>query len=172
MKLGKNFKYYRELNGYSQEDVAQKLNISRQAISRWENDWNIPDIENLKELSRLYNVSLDELLNEYSPANETDKNNNKNSENNIDSNEKTHQKIINTQTILILSILIMGCFLNIFGIIISCFILYYLRKEENKSIAIYICCMIALCISIWNTWCFINTFFLDMELPHLKKWQI
>ena len=38
MKLGKNFKYYRELNGYSQEDVAQKLNISRQAISRWENE--------------------------------------------------------------------------------------------------------------------------------------
>ena len=44
MKYGKNFKYYREQNGYSQEDLAKKLNISRQAISKWENDWNIPDI--------------------------------------------------------------------------------------------------------------------------------
>ena len=103
MKLGKNFKYYRELNGYSQEDVAQKLNISRQAISRWENDWNIPDIENLKELSRLYNVSLEELLNEHLLEEET-------SLNSISNNEiidKSQSSKINVQTILILSILIM-----------------------------------------------------------------
>ena len=165
MKLGKNFKYYRELNGYSQEDVAQKLNISRQAISRWENDWNIPDIENLKELSRLYNVSLEELLNEHLLEEET-------SLNSISNNEiidKSQSSKINVQTILILSILIMGCFLNVFGVIISCYILYYLKREKNHSIVIYKCCIIALCISAWNTWSFINTFFLGHGTATFEK---
>lgn len=64
MKLSEKLKKAREQIGYSQQDVADKLNISRQSISRWENGWTYPDIENLIVLSNLYNVSLDELLKE------------------------------------------------------------------------------------------------------------
>ena len=48
--------------GYSQEALAGKLNISRQAISKWERSEASPDTENLIELSKLYGISLDELL--------------------------------------------------------------------------------------------------------------
>ena len=62
MELSKNLKKARENVGLSQAEVAEKLNISRQAISKWENGWTSPDIDNLVILSDLYDVSLDELI--------------------------------------------------------------------------------------------------------------
>jgi len=48
--------------GYSQEELADKLGISRQAVSKWERAESSPDTDNLIILARLYNMSLDELL--------------------------------------------------------------------------------------------------------------
>lgn len=62
MDLGKILKEARKKAGYSQKDVAEKLNISRQAISRWENGWAAPDIDNLSALSQMYKISVDDLL--------------------------------------------------------------------------------------------------------------
>lgn len=53
----------RKKNNYSQEQVATKLNISRQAISKWERGEASPDLDNLVLLAKLYNVSVDEILN-------------------------------------------------------------------------------------------------------------
>ena len=53
----------RKKNGYSQEELASKLGISRQAISKWERAEASPDTDNLVELAKLYKISLDELLN-------------------------------------------------------------------------------------------------------------
>ena len=52
----------RKENGYSQEELADKLGVSRQAVSKWERAESSPDTDNLIILARLYNVSLDELL--------------------------------------------------------------------------------------------------------------
>ena len=52
----------RKKNGYSQEDVAEKIGVSRQAVSKWERAESSPDTDNLIALSRLYQVSLDEML--------------------------------------------------------------------------------------------------------------
>ncbi len=52
----------RKANGYSQEELADALGISRQAVSKWERAESSPDTDNLILLARLYNVSLDELL--------------------------------------------------------------------------------------------------------------
>lgn len=52
----------RKAHGYSQEELAEKLGISRQAVSKWERAESSPDTDNLIMLSRLYGVSLDELL--------------------------------------------------------------------------------------------------------------
>lgn len=49
--------------GYSQEELAGKLGLSRQSVSKWERAEASPDTDNLIELARLYNVSLDDLLN-------------------------------------------------------------------------------------------------------------
>ena len=52
----------RKEKGYSQEELAEKLGLSRQAVSKWERAESSPDTDNLICLAKLYNVSLDELL--------------------------------------------------------------------------------------------------------------
>lgn len=54
--------YYREKNHLTQEQLAQVLFVSRQAVSKWERGESLPDIENIIRLSDLYDISIDELL--------------------------------------------------------------------------------------------------------------
>lgn len=62
MKIGDKLKNARIKKSMTQEDVADKLYVSRQSISNWENNKTYPDIGNVLALSDLYEVSLDELL--------------------------------------------------------------------------------------------------------------
>ncbi len=64
MTLGEKIKQARRNAGLTQEQMAEKLMISRPAITKWESDKGIPDIENLKAISKLLDVSLDYLLND------------------------------------------------------------------------------------------------------------
>ena len=58
----------RKKNNLSQEELAAKLGISRQAVSKWERAESSPDTDNLIMLARLYNVSLDDLLKTEEPV--------------------------------------------------------------------------------------------------------
>lgn len=62
MKLGNSFFHARKKSGFSQEEVAGKLGVSRQTISKWETDETLPDIRQSKRMALLYNVSLDDLI--------------------------------------------------------------------------------------------------------------
>ena len=62
MSIGEKIRIQRKQAGLSQEQLAEKLNVSRQAITKWETDKGIPDVDNLKILSKLLNVSIDYLL--------------------------------------------------------------------------------------------------------------
>lgn len=62
MKIGDKLKKARMDKNLTQEEVADKLYVSRQSISNWENNKTYPDIGNVLALSDLYEVSLDELL--------------------------------------------------------------------------------------------------------------
>ena len=62
MSLGNNLFQARKKTGLSQEFVAEKLGISRQTVSKWETDETVPDIYQSKKVARLYNLSLDELI--------------------------------------------------------------------------------------------------------------
>lgn len=64
MTFGEKLLNLRKRNGYSQEDLANKLDVSRQAISRWEMGTAIPDSLNVLHLSKLFQVSTDYLLND------------------------------------------------------------------------------------------------------------
>ena len=59
MTLGKKLKEARKQAGLSQEQLSEKLSVSRSAVAKWETDSGIPDIDNLKVISKLLNVSLD-----------------------------------------------------------------------------------------------------------------
>lgn len=62
MSLGNHLFQARKKRGFSQEEVAEKLGVSRQTISKWETDETLPDIRQSKRLAVFYGVSLDELV--------------------------------------------------------------------------------------------------------------
>lgn len=62
MNLGNSLFHARKKSGLSQEEVAEKLGVSRQTISKWETDETIPDIYQSKKMARLYHISLDSLI--------------------------------------------------------------------------------------------------------------
>lgn len=62
MTFAKKLKAIRKQSGMSQEQLAKKLNVSRQAITKWETEAGIPDIENIMAISALFDISIDELL--------------------------------------------------------------------------------------------------------------
>ncbi|MBQ8529223.1 MAG: helix-turn-helix domain-containing protein [Clostridia bacterium] len=62
MTLGRKLSNYRKLMGMTQQQLGDQLNLSAQAISKWENDLAEPDLTTLKTLANLYKVSLDDLL--------------------------------------------------------------------------------------------------------------
>lgn len=62
MDLSKKIYELRKANGMSQEQLAEKMNVSRQSISKWESGESLPDIDRLPELSRIFDVTIDSLL--------------------------------------------------------------------------------------------------------------
>lgn len=60
--FGQRFVRLRKEKGYTQEDIANKINISAQAVSKWENDISLPDIAILGDLADIFGISIDELL--------------------------------------------------------------------------------------------------------------
>ena len=64
MKLSDKIIRLRKSKGWSQEEFADKLNVSRQAVSRWENGTALPDAQNILQISKLFNVTTDYLLHE------------------------------------------------------------------------------------------------------------
>lgn len=60
--FGNNLNNLRKKAGYSQEELAYKLNVTRQTISNWELEQTSPDLKDLKKISKVFNVSLNELI--------------------------------------------------------------------------------------------------------------
>ena len=73
MAFNEKLKEKRVELGLTQDDLASKLNISRQSVSKWEQGINEPDIDTLKQLSAILNISLDELLCNKESSNEENK---------------------------------------------------------------------------------------------------
>ena len=62
MAFGKNLQFLRKLTGMTQEELAEKMNISRQTVSKWELDSAYPEIDKLLGLSKLFSCSIDQML--------------------------------------------------------------------------------------------------------------
>lgn len=96
MQLGEKLQLLRSRNGISQEELAEKLGISRQSVSKWESGQSIPDLKKLIILSDIYNVTIDSLVkdgDEYDILQEIDDKDSK--VNIIDNDTKSTQVIIN-----------------------------------------------------------------------------
>lgn len=76
LQLGTKLADLRKRNGFSQEALAEKMGVSRQAVSKWERGESTPDTDTLIELANLYSVSLDVLVG--NKSSDTEKNTTKN----------------------------------------------------------------------------------------------
>lgn len=125
MKLNEKIIKLRKDNNLSQEELGNKINVSRQAVSKWENGESNPELDKIREISKVFNVSYDYLLNDEICAQET-----KN-----DENVKNKKKKMNTA-------------LKIFLILILIYLLFCLYK----FIAFYRFYLIANSFSEENYW--------------------
>ena len=62
MELGNHIKHYRNEKGLSQEELAERVYVTRQTISNWENNKNYPDINSIVLLSEVFEISIDNLI--------------------------------------------------------------------------------------------------------------
>ena len=63
MEIGNKIQELRKKKGISQEELAEKIGVARQTISKWELGETSPDLKQAKELSKIFKISLDELTN-------------------------------------------------------------------------------------------------------------
>ena len=78
MDFGKKIQKLRKQNKWTQEELAQKLYISRTAVSKWERGASYPNIDSLKDIANLFNITIDELLSTEEIINLAKKENNSN----------------------------------------------------------------------------------------------
>ncbi|MHC5228067.1 helix-turn-helix domain-containing protein [Enterococcus sp. LJL99] len=153
MTIGQRLKKIRLDKGYSQNDVATFLNISRQSISRWETDKAYPDIDNLVELSKYYEVSIDDLLTEtkvlQQEINEKTEQMNRNIEEIEDTQKKLHQLLSsdNDESWLLLLFTVFSIAIAPFGLIAIPLILWR-NKTDNQFSKLIIC--LSILIFIYN----------------------
>ena len=62
MTFGNKLSSLRKQSNLTQADLAEKIGVSRQAITKWENDSGLPDLANIKKIASIFNVTIDELL--------------------------------------------------------------------------------------------------------------
>lgn len=172
MNLSERLKMEREKKNFSQAYVAEHLHLTRQAISKWENGHTYPDIDNLKLLSKLYEVSLDNLLNS-----EQEKNDNEKTAEILDEKDRESEiteHILSREEkrmyLFFLSILVLvSCAIPPLAIIMGIIIIVINRKTGLSSIPLYILCFIVIGINIYNTYVILNNWFAFIAYNSIEK---
>lgn len=146
MEIGNNLKAARKRCKLSQEEVAEKLHVSRQAISRWETGKNQPDLESLIDLGRLYQTSIDELLGvEKEEISEyIEKNLEEEEEKSVKKAEQDWE-----ERGMLFAVALVSCLMPLLGIIVPAVILWKYRK---KKLGVLLRALLVMCIvlSIYN----------------------
>ena len=73
MNIADRIQFLRKQKGYSQEELADKVGVSRQAVSKWESEQSVPDLEKIIVMSEFFEVTTDYLLKGIEPASVTNK---------------------------------------------------------------------------------------------------
>lgn len=146
--IGLYLKKLREMNLLTQDEVAEKLGVTRQAISKWENEKTYPDIENIKCLSELYNVMVDDIVYAGNRPNRLTT-----LQNDI-TTEKEQDSAFESEWTgwMLISLAVASCFIPLLNVIISVVFLMRSKKIEQKYLQILLrtTCAITFVISFGN----------------------
>lgn len=158
MELGEHLKYYRKQNQLSQQDLADKLKVSRQSISRWEQNKSYPDLDNLVLLAKIYQISVEELV--------TGEVYRVNGENNKEESTEEREEIGGIDWIRqgkVLVILILACLIPPVGVLVPSALL--LKERKQLHIILKVLCIICIVWSLYNCWILLNErFFAEYDI--------
>lgn len=159
----------REACGLSSRDVAEKLNVTQQAVSQWEKGKSFPDVGNLVKLSDLYGVSIDWLLKgeKIEVAVETVVEavaEEKGAEVQKEKKDRTFQEILT-----ILLILVLSCHMPLVGIGVAIAVAVWMKRTERKYKWMYVVCGVACIANIYNTCIIIDYLFFDYGVTVIEK---
>ena len=138
----------RKENGFSQEELAEKLNVARQTISKWETGMTVPDTNNLIELSKIFGISIDDLVG-------------KKDEEVIEDNKKINRKLL-IKIILIIAMII--TIILFIGVIIYRMVLVFklangLVNSKSRDLSFYYHYQeVGLTNGLTDKWNFIETY--------------
>lgn len=165
MELAEKLKYHRMKQGLSQENVAELLNLSRQAISKWENGHTAPDIDNLVLLSNIYKVSIDELLQENQQLQEAIQENNKDLATIVKEEKKlsTMKKKLPTGPLesgfFLLLLAIISTVIFPMGFLLIPFVLWQNNRSNFFYKFIYVVCIFSILLNLHTTYAHLSALF-------------
>lgn len=125
--VGNRINQLRKLSGMTQEQLAEKINVSRQTVSRWETGGALPDLESVVKISRIFHVSLDELLLEETDAKAEKKNQ-------VTLNDLVKMNLHNRRMMLLL---ISGLLFIMAGILMFTYVLALRNAVESLMYTLY-----------------------------------
>ncbi len=174
VSIGNRLYQYRRKSGLSQEELAAKLGVSRQAVSKWERAEAAPDTDNLINLSKIYGVTLDELINtdpadsaaRSSDSSDDEINTDDNSENkNVVKNEITKKLMVSRLPITLITVfiyLVLGFFFDLWhpGWIVFIMIpvlMSFISAIQNKNALrffypVLVCAVYLVLGCVWGLW--------------------
>lgn len=162
LALHDKLKQLRLQNNYSQNQIAEHLNISRQAVSQWERGIACPDIENITLLCKLYNISIDQLIGNSPDVEHTSK---------LDHCESHAFSISHETGLLTTDFLCFAVLLTIsaqfpfLGIIVPILIRVWQKRHNKKQPFIFILCILCFIFSTYNTYAMISHLLFDIGTP-------
>ncbi|WP_165964814.1 helix-turn-helix domain-containing protein [Periweissella cryptocerci] len=163
-ELGSTLKQARETMGLSQTSVADSLHVSRQAISRWENDRGYPDIDNLTELATLYNVTVDQLLGHKTdstniiPA-QTDK---------LAQITHVSQHEAADNSLILIILAVIASLATPIGLILGPLVLKLNKKRNSLFKIVLFLAIIAILINVYDLFLILNNYFDWFSVSHVN----
>lgn len=159
MLLGEKLKETRQNKGLSQSTVAEYLNISRQSISKWENNSSYPDLDNLVRLSEYYEISIDDLLKENQGLKTKIAENNfkiKASQQKLDHVRSGYER---DEGLALLIISLIGCLVAPLGILIAPIVLKRNKATNTFHRGVIMASVVCFLVSLWGGYALLSTIF-------------
>ena len=159
MLLGEKLKETRQGKGLSQSTVAEHLSISRQSISKWENNSSYPDLDNLVRLSEYYEISIDDLLKENQGLKAKIAENNfkiKDSQQKLDHIRSGYER---DEGLALLIISLVGCLVTPLGILIAPIVLKRNKVTNTFHRGVIVTSIVCMLINFWGVYGFLSTVF-------------
>lgn len=155
--LGERLKKARENKNLSQADVAKELNISRQSISKWENNRVSPDVENLIRLGELYNITLDELVKELE-VNVHDK-----------KIRMNHRFESENEWIMLMILCVFATIVAPLGLVIAPLIMVRNKKNLMFHKLINVACIVCIFINIYHLYVIFGDYYHSEQIVEINK---